>query len=39
MIVPCEFFKPALADGLSLEADRQQVSLILQDTAEYSGKS
>ena len=35
--VDCEFFTQALADGLSLESERQQVSLSLQDSSQYSG--
>ena len=33
-----KYFKPALADGLSLESERQQVSLGLQDTSHYSSQ-
>ena len=35
----CEFFSPALDDGLSLEAKWQQVSSPLQDSSHYSGCS
>ena len=34
-----EFFTPALADGLSLESEWQQVSSNLQDSSQYSGRS
>ena len=34
-----EFFSSALADGLSLEFERQQVSSSLQDYTQYSGRS
>ena len=36
---PREFFTTALADGLSLEFERQQVSSSLQDFSQYSGRS
>ena len=35
----CEFFTSILADGLSLEFKWQQVSLCLQDSSQYSGRS
>ena len=38
IITPSEFFTSALADGLSLEFEWQQVSSSLQDS-EYSGHS
>ena len=34
-----EFLTPALADGLSLEFELQQVSSSLQDSSQYSGRS
>ena len=34
-----EFFISALADGSSLESEWQQVSLSLQDSSQYSGRS
>ena len=34
-----EFFAPALADGLSLKFECQTVSLSLQDSSQYSGRS
>ena len=34
-----EFFSPALADGLSLDSEWQQVSSGLQDSSQYSGWS
>ena len=37
VFTPCEFFTPALADGLSLESEWQQVSPGLQDPSKYSG--
>ena len=39
IIYPIEFFAPALADGLSLEFEWQQVSSSLQDSSQYSGRS
>ena len=36
---PYKFFTPALADGLLLESEWQQVSSSLQDTSQYSGQS
>ena len=38
IITPCEFFTPALIDGLSLESGWQQVSLSLKDFSQYSGQ-
>ena len=38
IIIPWELFKPALADGLSLESEWQQVSSGLQDFSPYLGK-
>ena len=37
IIIPCKFFKPTLANGFSLESERQQVSSNLQDSSQYSG--
>ena len=37
LFIPWEFIVSALADGLSLEFERQQVSLRLQDPSQYSG--
>ena len=34
-----EFFTSALADGLSMESERQQVPSNLQDSSQYSGRS
>ena len=34
-----EFFTPALIDGFSLESEWKQVSLSLQDSSQYSGRS
>ena len=34
-----ELFSSALADGFSLEFERQQVSSSLQDSSQYSGRS
>ena len=34
-----EFFAIALADGFSLEFKWQEVSLSLQDSSQYSGRS
>ena len=36
---PWKFFTSALADGLSLESEWQQVSSSLQDSSQYSGRS
>ena len=33
-----EFFTSVLADGFSLEFERQQVSSSLQDSSQYSGR-
>ena len=33
------FFYTNVADGLSLESEWQQVSLSLQDSSQYSGRS
>ena len=38
IIYSLEFFTSALADGLSLEIERQQVSSSLQDSSQYSGR-
>ena len=34
----CEFFTPALADGLSMEFEWQQISSSLQDSSQYFGR-
>ena len=39
IIYSLEFFTSAIADGLSLEFEWQQVSSSLQDTSQYSGRS
>ena len=39
IIYSLEFFTSALADGLSLETEWQQVSLSFQDFSRYSGRS
>ena len=39
IIYSSEFFTSALADGLSLEFEWQQVSLRLQDSSQYSSHS
>ena len=39
MFTRSEFFKSALADGLSQEFEWQQVSSNLQDSSQYSGRS
>ena len=39
IIIPWEFFTRALADGLSMESEWQQVSLSLQDSSHYSSRS
>ena len=36
IIIVCEFFIPALADGLSLESEWQQVTSSLRDSSQYS---
>ena len=33
IIIPCEFFTPVLADGISLEFEWQQVSSDLRDSS------
>ena len=38
IIYSSEFFTSALADGLSLEIEWQQVSSSLQDSSQYSGR-
>ena len=38
-IIITSFFTPALADGLSLETEWQQVSSSFQDSSQYSGQS
>ena len=39
IIYSLEIFTSALTDGLSLEFVWQQVSLSLQDSSQYSGRS
>ena len=39
IIIHSELFTSALADGFSLESEWQQVSLSLQDSSQYSGRS
>ena len=39
IITPWEFFTSALANGLSLEIEWQQVASSLQDSSQYSGRS
>ena len=39
IIIHSEFFTSALADGLSLEFEWQQVSSSLQDSSQYSDRS
>ena len=39
IIYSLEFFTSALADGLSLEFEWQQVSSSLLDSSQYSGRS
>ena len=39
IVYSLEFFTSALADGLSLEFEWQQVSSSLQDSSQYSGRS
>ena len=39
IIYSFEFFTSALADGLSVELEWQQVSSSLQDSSQYSGRS
>ena len=39
LFTPLEFFTSALADGLSLGFEWQQVSSNLQDSSQYSGRS
>ena len=39
IIIPWEFFSSALADGLSMEFEWQQVSSSLQDSSQYFGRS
>ena len=39
LFTPLEFFPSALANGLSLEFEWQQVFLSLQDSSQYSGRS
>ena len=39
IIIPLEFFTSALADGLSLEFEWQQVSASLLDSSQYAGRS
>ena len=37
IIIPYEFFNPAVADGLSLESEWQQAPSSLPDSSQYSG--
>ena len=39
IVYSLEFFTSVLADGLSLEFERQQVSSSLQDSSQYSSRS
>ena len=39
IIISCKFFRPASADGLSLEFEGQHVSSSFQDSPQYSGRS
>ena len=39
IIIICEFFTPALAGGLSLESERQQITSGLLDSSRYSDRS
>ena len=39
IIIPLEFFTSALADGLSLVLEWQQVPSSLQDSSQYSDRS
>ena len=39
IIIPCEFFTPALVDDFSLESEGLQISSSLQDSSQYSGRS
>ena len=39
IIIPSNFFTPALVDVLSLESEWQQLFLSLQDFCQYSGRS
>ena len=39
IVTPLEFFTSALADGLSLEFEWQQVSSSFQDSSQYFGHS
>ena len=39
IIIYSEFFTSALADGISLEFEWQQVSSSLQDSSQYSSRS
>ena len=38
IIIICEFFTPALVDGISLGSKWQQVSSSLQDSSQYSNQ-
>ena len=39
IIIPWEFFTSAIAGGLSLESEWQQVSSGLQNSSQYSNRS
>ena len=39
ILILWEFFTPALADGLILKSEWQQVSLSAQDSSQHSGRS
>ena len=39
IIYSLEFFTSVLADGLSLEFEREEVPSSLQDSSQYSGRS
>ena len=39
IIIPCEFFPPVFAGGISLESEYQQISSDFQDSFVYSSRS
>ena len=39
VVTACEFFTPALADGLSQESEWQQIFSSRQDSSQYSDRS
>ena len=39
IVISCEFFTPALADGFPLDSEWQQVSSSLQNFSQYSDRS